>query len=344
MYNSRVRAFSLYIYFETGNYMQISVIDIGSNTIKATVFEIKNGKCREVTSKTVHAKLSAHISDGYLSEKGIKTLSNAVKKLKKMSRKYSCKKKNIYAFATACVRSAENRDEILAFAEKDTKMKINLLSGEEEARLCFLGASAYENVSFDSECTATVRPSCGILADIGGGSCEYIPYEGKCPTSFTSLPIGALAMLKKFSSALSPTESDISEISAYVTSLLSENSNKIKMPEGGTVTVSGGSARAAANVISVLNNEGKPTFPHTVKIAEAENILSELVSGIHGEILEKLASERAETVKSGLAVLIASSKFLGCDSFTVVTGGARRGLAYTVTEKKAKKGRSQNEF
>ncbi|MBE6607901.1 MAG: hypothetical protein E7633_05065 [Ruminococcaceae bacterium] len=307
--------------------MRLSVIDIGSNTIKTTVFKADGKNLKEISHKTLHAKLSSHIKDGRLSEKGISVLIDSVNKLKRVSKKFGCKKKNTFAFATACIRGASNRDEILRRLCKATKMEIRLLSGEEEAEMCFLGALSSESC-----------PKDGVLADLGGGSCEFILFENSTSKRKVSLNVGALAMYKKFASKKYIDFDELKKLSSYLKNEFSSNLQGITLPSDREFIVTGGTARAAATLLEKLANNDNLTLPKKITLAEAKDLCEKITSGELRDITEEVVKDRAQTIVPGLYVLINAAEAFCTDHFTVVSGGARNGFASkTVNERKAKK-------
>jgi len=319
----RVATLYLFIRKELFAQMRLAVIDIGSNTIKMTVFDAKESQTA-IYSKTVHARLSAHVSDGYLSRNGIRTLVCAVNALKRDARAYRCKRQNIYAFATACIREAKNREIVLRIAERSTKMKIDLLSGEREGEICFIGALC------SGRC-----PQNGVLADLGGGSCEFISFENGNITDKISLSIGAVANYRKFVSGDYITPSELSKLLKHLGDETSPIGDRIKMPIGGEMILTGGSARATVNIVSALRSDSA-TLPYTLKLCEIEDLCQKSASGELRDLVEKIAKERAKALPCGVAVFCIAAKALGKDTLTVVSGGAREGYAQTLINKRKK--------
>ena len=303
--------------------MRLAVIDIGSNTIKTTVFKTDVEKFKEIASQTIHAKLSSHIKGGKLSEKGISVLTRSVNTLRRTARNFGCTKKNTFAFATACIRGASNRDDILALLKKATKIDVQLLDGEEEAELCFLGALSSESC-----------PSSGVLADLGGGSCELIAFENSLSKNKVSLNIGALAMYKKFASKKYINALEIRTLSEYLKNELSSGAQSIVMPVGGEFIVTGGTARAAVLLLERLSGKESFTLPRKVYLTEAKTVCERITSGELLEFIESTVKDRAETLVPGLQVFINTAEMLGCDSFTVVGGGARNGFASKIIKER----------
>ena len=74
--------------------------------------------------------------DNNLSKKGIDKLTGYVAESKELVEQMKCEE--MISFATSAVRDAANADEVLAHVEKETGIKLQILSGEDEARLTFL--------------------------------------------------------------------------------------------------------------------------------------------------------------------------------------------------------------
>ena len=304
--------------------MQIGIIDIGSNTIKISVFSDAEKRPTEIYSKTVHAKLSSHIENGDLSEKGIRILSRSLCLLKRSARTMGCKKENIFAFATACIRNAQNRDIILRRAKRASKLKISLLDGKEEAELCFAGATA------SSGC-----PCEGILADLGGGSCEFVHFSDGNIISSVSLNVGALVMHKRFSSKKYITAPESRELSEFLCNLFSEELAPFSKSPSLPMVVTGGSARAAVKLISALDKVD-PALPFEITAKKIDFLTESFFNGELSQVYESVLKERAQTLLPALFVFKEASKSIGTYRFTVIDGGARLGLASRILSKKGK--------
>ena len=151
---------------------KFAVIDIGSNSVRLMM--IANGKVLYKTIKTTRLgeglAFSARLCDsaksrtlGALSEFTTKAKSEGAEK--------------IVAFATAAMRSAENGREFALEVEKAIGLKIEIISGEEEARIGILGA---------------LGKSDGAIIDIGGASTELIVQKDGEITYRESLDIGVV--------------------------------------------------------------------------------------------------------------------------------------------------------
>ena len=153
-----------------------AVLDIGSNSVRLRCFSdgkiIYNGK--------ITSQLGKNISeDGLLDEKSKKRTTDAVKTLAEKAEELGAKRESILAFSTAAVRNSKNGKAYAEFLERETGIKIDILSGETEAETGLLGALSGGD---------------GAVLDIGGASSELaVKKDGKIIYSH-SLPFGAVTL------------------------------------------------------------------------------------------------------------------------------------------------------
>ena len=125
-----------------------AVIDLGSNTIRLVVYEVKDDRRKTYSSKDfkslindkVMAGLSAFVTaDGTFTDDGVRRAASVLKGHAKRARYFDCKR--IDVFATAVLRNAANSAEAVAAIERESGLTIDLLSAADEAHLGFAGAT-----------------------------------------------------------------------------------------------------------------------------------------------------------------------------------------------------------
>lgn len=165
---------------------KISLIDIGSNTIRLVLFEYtKKHGIKEIRNIKTPARLAQYIDDdGYMAEEGILALLKILNSFKQISEKYNIT--NIYPVATAAIRQSNNRDEIIERIRSELDLDAKIISGEEEATLGF-EATVHTISYYDA-----------VTIDIGGGSTELTFYEDKEIIYRTSLSFGVVTLNKMF--------------------------------------------------------------------------------------------------------------------------------------------------
>ena len=196
--------------------MNVSVIDIGSNTVKATIFNVGEGKCRSTLDyRGYKAKLISDVCerDGrrFLSNEGIDKLLDALYKLIEFSSFNSCEL--IFAFATASLRGLDNINEILNCVKSKLDLDIEVLSGEEEA-LCSLRGL------LNDEITEGINE--GVMVDMGGGSTEIVYFSNGSTPKLKSLPFGCVSLYERFVKGDVPTEEESKAIEDAINKVLDE--------------------------------------------------------------------------------------------------------------------------
>jgi len=161
--------------------MRLGVLDEGSNTVHLLVVDAYQG-ARPIPafSHKVELRLAAHLEDGStLSGRGESSLRAVVEEALRIAEDKGVE--DIIAFATSAVREAVNGEQVLARIRKQTGAQINVMTGQEEARLTFLAARRWFGWSSGRL----------LMIDIGGGSLEVASGIDEEPDAVASLPLGA---------------------------------------------------------------------------------------------------------------------------------------------------------
>ncbi|MBA3300978.1 MAG: hypothetical protein H0T15_03840 [Thermoleophilaceae bacterium] len=142
--------------------MPYACIDIGSNTTRLLVAEVQDGQLRELMAQRAFTKIGRSASKkGKVPRKKIEETAEVVATQARLARELGATE--IVIVATAAIRDAPNRDEIAARLEERAGEEVKLLSGKEEARLSFVGAT--------KTLGAPVEGAVSVV-DVGGGSTE----------------------------------------------------------------------------------------------------------------------------------------------------------------------------
>ena len=174
--------------------MTYGVIDVGSNTIRLVIYEVKENRIESLFSNKNTAGLIGYVNDGELSRKGIRKACDVLNSLQKVAAHAQVEK--LYVFATASLRNIANTKEAVEEIEKETGLDIDVISGHDEAELDFEGAAHAQKLKD------------GIMVDIGGGSTEVVAFADGKITDAVSLEFGSLSMYKTYVSRLFPKTSE----------------------------------------------------------------------------------------------------------------------------------------
>ena len=166
--------------------MRLGVLDVGSNTIHLQVVDTHPGARPNPTfNHKVELRLTEYLTEeNNISAEGIAELRVAIKNA--ITHSKSVKTEELLPFATSALREANNGAEIIANINKDFEIDLQVLTGEEEARLTFLAARRWFGWSSGRL----------LVIDIGGGSLEIASGIDEAPEVAVTLPLGASRLTK----------------------------------------------------------------------------------------------------------------------------------------------------
>lgn len=286
------------------------VIDIGSNTIRLSLYEVEDDKIKPMLNKKRVVGLASYIDDnGFLIEKGVEKAINTLNEYNEIIERIGLE--NLFVFATASLRNIHNTEEVVNEIENKTNLKINVISGEEEGFYDFIGATYKTNVNN------------GIILDIGGGSTEIIFVMDKKIEKIVSLPIGSLNMYQKHVDKLIPTKEESKKIKKRIIDEL----EKIDLDRNSYSEIYGigGSIRGASKInrdFFEIKSDNKEISRKNIK--RLIDIFMEKPNIAVSEILE-VVPDRIHTVPTGMIILKTIMKFYNCKIVRLCEYGIREG-------------------
>ncbi|CAL9466271.1 Exopolyphosphatase 1 [Streptomyces sp. enrichment culture] len=161
--------------------MRLGVLDVGSNTVHLLVVDAHPG-ARPLPAHSHKAELRLAqllADDGSIGPEGIDRLVSVVHEALQAAEDKGVEE--LLPFATSAVRDARNADDVLGRVREETGVELQVLSGEEEAKLTFLAARRWFGWSSGKL----------LVIDIGGGSLEIAYGMDEEPDAAVSLPLGA---------------------------------------------------------------------------------------------------------------------------------------------------------
>ncbi len=160
----------------------VAIIDIGSNAVRLVVYhDLARVPVQLHNERTICGLGKTLGTTGRLNPEGVIAARDSLARFSALIK--AMKIKTVVAVATAAVREAKDGPAFVKMAKDEFDLHINVIEGEEEARLSALGVVAnHGNID-------------GLIGDFGGGSLELIGVEKGKITSQTSLPLGALRIM-----------------------------------------------------------------------------------------------------------------------------------------------------
>ena len=179
--------------------MRLGVLDVGSNTVHLLVVDAHHGGAPvPAHSHKTELKLSEYLTDdGRIGPVAIDLLSDFVKSSLDVAEDVGVTE--IMAFATSAIREAANGEEVIAQVAARTGVHLEVLSGDEEARLTFLAVRRWFGWS-----SGRVR-----VLDVGGGSLDLAIAGAEDPVGGVSVPLGAGRLTRDHIPSDPPTPDEI---------------------------------------------------------------------------------------------------------------------------------------
>jgi len=272
--------------------MKLASIDIGSNTVLLLLAELDEN-LNIIKEENFYEM--PRISQG-LSESKRSITSDKIELLLKILRSYKEKVKifgaeKVIVNATNAFRIADNSEEIKEIIKSELDWEINIISGEEEARLSFLGAASVINDSKDK-----------LVIDIGGGSTELIFGNNEELKYKKSFQIGVVSLTEKFffvdnSTYLNPAINELNKIFDF------DNNLPKEIP---TIAVAG----TPTSLVCMINNikEYSNDFVEGNKISKTE--LEEIINRMKNMTSTEIQNEFGEVVNGRNDVIFSGSIIL----------------------------------
>ena len=294
--------------------MNYGVIDLGSNTVRISVYRYKDKEQRieKIFTRKEVVGLATYLDNGVLSEEGIENAISVLNGFKELASVVNVS--NIHVFATASLRNISNSKQAAKEIEAATGLFIDILSGDDEATLGFKGIS--QIMKIDN----------ALMIDIGGASTEFVLIENGKPVKFTSLPIGCLNMYIKHVSNMMPNGEEILNMKSIIKSHLEKINFKVKK-DINMIGV-GGTCRASLKLSNRLFKLPKERdfvdYEHLRQIGLKIKNSVEEKNNIHHEIY-KAIPERILTISSGMTILRCAMKKFHADKIDISEYGVREG-------------------
>ncbi|MCF2001645.1 guanosine-5'-triphosphate,3'-diphosphate diphosphatase, partial [Escherichia coli] len=219
----------------------------------------------------------------------------------------------IRVVATATLRIAVNADEFIAKAQEILGCPVQVISGEEEARLIYQGV-AHTTGGADQR----------LVVDIGGASTELVTGSGAQTTSLFSLSMGCVTWLERYFTNRNLAQENFDEAEKAAREVLRPVADKLRFHGWKVCVGASGTVQALQEIMMAQGMDERITLAKLQQLKQRAihcGRLEELE-------IEGLTLERALVFPSGLAILIAIFTELNIQCMTLAGGALREGLVY----------------
>lgn len=305
----------------------VSVIDIGSNTIKYLI-AAPGMEVLEYGSEDTRIGVGMGRNDTViLQPQAMKAAADCVKTLWDQASEYAPRARQIVA--TSAVRDAENRDEFVHMVREMTGAELRILSGDEEARYVGAGVAQDPNIT-------SYKPF--YLMDLGGGSLELLEYSGGQVRQKISLPLGAVRLKEKLirdpEAPLNRVE--VNEIREYVTETIFACGFDFRNPAA--LVGTGGGLTHARFIIAANKGVSKEDSDPNLSLVEMRKLMYSICSMTLDERakLPHLSRARADIMPIAMIVLTTIMDLATAGSVVNSYYNLRYGLAAELLEQRLK--------
>ena len=295
-----------------------AAIDLGTNTFLLLIAEIKDGDLKPVYQQAKIIRLGRDVDKSrHLSEAAMGRAHDCLAHFSRVAQEFNAI--TVTACGTSALRDAENRDVFIKRIADETGIRIEVISGEEEARLSYLGAiSNQKGLSSQT-----------MIIDIGGGSTEICQGTVEKMQERISLDIGSVRLTERYIFSDPIQASEIAQMKTEIDRHL-ENLPAIAAidQELSVIGVAGTITTLAAidHKIDPWNSERIDTIRlHADKVEKLAGQLAGMTLAARKE-LAGLAPKRADVIVAGAFILSAIMRKLNIEKLRVSDRGLRFGI------------------
>jgi exopolyphosphatase/guanosine-5'-triphosphate,3'-diphosphate pyrophosphatase len=310
--------------------MILAGIDIGTNTLRLLVADTGPSSIREIHSDRQITRLGEHLDKaGMLTpearERSIAALADFARNIEAFGAA------GVRAVGTSALRTAANSSEFREEVHKRTGLVVEVISGEEEARLTLLGVA---RCLFPAAATVKkIVPDDALVIDIGGGSTEII--MAGSPASEVSLPLGAVYLTERFLKQDPPGAEELERLRAYVRLIL--DSSRLPSPERAGILI--GTAGTVTTLVAMDHqldeyDPGKITGSKLTKDTISDLVLKLSMSRLdERRRMPGLEQGREDIILAGAVIVQEIMERFGFRSMLVSDGGLREGILLDLYDK-----------
>ncbi|MBJ7900058.1 MAG: HD domain-containing protein [Cyanobacteria bacterium RI_101] len=233
---------------------------------------------------------------------------------------------HIIAVATSATREASNGEDFLTEIEAAVGLRVDLISGQEEARRIYLGVLSGMDFQHQPR----------ILIDIGGGSTELILADSQEPRFLSSTKVGAVRLSRDFITTDPISPKEFAALRAYVRGMLERPIEELKScyraGEAPILQMIGtsGTIETLATLVALQKQRSAPSplQGYQIQRREIRDWVKRLAAMPYAErfALEGLSDRRAEIILAGAVILLEAMTLLEQETLTICERALREGI------------------
>ena len=268
--------------------MKYALIDMGSNSIRLTVYDLDKSGFKILFKEKIMAGLAGYVEHGRLTQDGIDCACRSLREFQTTLEFLHIG--HLAVFATASLRNISNTSQAVEQIRQETGVELEVLSGEAEAECGFYGAVC------DTELAE------GLFGDIGGASTELALLTGGQLQKAGSVPVGSLKLYRDCVKNILPGKGSQQRITDAIRAAFAGDELK-DIPAMDHLVCVGGTARAALRLSKSLF--GLPESSRSFTSEQLEQLTERLCEADKdaADLILRYEPERIHTLIPGLMLL-----------------------------------------
>jgi exopolyphosphatase / guanosine-5'-triphosphate,3'-diphosphate pyrophosphatase len=306
---------------------RIGVVDLGTNSTRLLVADVEDGAVTELERRTVVTRFGEGVdATGHLSDAAIARVDDTLAGYRELLD--GLRVERVVGVATSAMRDAENGPAFREHVRRRFDIDAHTISGDEEARLTFRGATAGRD---DASST--------MVIDIGGGSTEYVVGRPRDDPGFhVSTRMGAVRHTERFLSSDPPTDEELAALSADAGRIVEEQvPAKVRAATEHGIAVAGTATTLAAIDQELDPYDADRVHGYTLDLSACERMLAMLAALPLAErrTVTGLDPARAPSIVAGAGILVRSIRAFGLDAVEISEADILHGAALAAGDGRA---------
>lgn len=302
---------------------RVAAIDCGTNSIRLLIADITDGKFKEVLRTMEIVRLGQGVDQNKsFHPDAINRTLLAVEKFAQLIASKGVEK--IRFCATSATRDAGNRELFTDGVERILGVKVEVIPGEQEAALSFIGAT--------KELSQSDGPF--LVVDIGGGSTEFV-FGSKTVESAKSVNIGCVRMSERHLNLQPPTMASIAEAIIDIDIAITQAAKEVPITEAKSLVAVAGTATTVAAAALKLENYDRHLI-HLSRIS-AKSVF-QVAASFQSMNKDQLANlgymhpGRVDVITAGALVLSRIMAATGASEFIASESDILDGIAWSLSK------------
>jgi exopolyphosphatase/guanosine-5'-triphosphate,3'-diphosphate pyrophosphatase len=303
---------------------RVAAVDLGTNSIRLLVASAKPaaGGLEEFSRDMVITRIGQGVdATGRIDPEALGRTVEVLARYTRRARALHAGR--IRVAATAAVRDASSREELEAAVRDHAGSALEVITGEKEAALSFLGATR----GLDA-----LPPY--LVIDIGGGSTEFV-VGADHPEAAASTPMGSVRLTERFVRTDPPSRGDLAALAKAVNGIQDDVQRAVPITTARTfVAVAGTATTVQAISLGLPFYDSEAIHRTWLSLSEAERVLGELARMTNPErsAIPVMAPGRGDVIVAGATILVEVMRRFGFDRALVSETDLLDGLVLELLE------------